>query len=251
MNLYKIEGNKYRGKRLFLLIALFIFLEFMIYGVQLFYRQSSALSPQQSILLSLDAASLYHVVLLPIFLASLASISVQIESHHQMWKMLLMTGVGFQTILVTKFRYIFEKVFLMQVINTALFCGLLYGRQLLVAMPWGRFFLVNLGTILISLAILLVHFVLSLSFSNQLMSLSIALIGSLVGIIFIFVPAPFYLVSPYSWYGLLINLHPEKVGQHFVYHLQKPFVYPFIASLIVVGACSIWLLKGKGGKQYV
>ncbi|MBY5033712.1 ABC transporter permease [Streptococcus gallolyticus] len=251
MKLSQIEKSKYKGKHLFLLLALFAFLEFLLCGVQLFSRQGNQVAPEQAILLTVDAASLYHVILLPIFLASLASMSIQLENRHQMWKILQVTGLRFSTIIATKFAYIFGKVCLLQISNALLFGLLLHVKGLLEDMPWERFIGVQLGTLLVSMAVLMMHFFFSLYFSNQLISLSIALIGSLVSIILLFIPAGLYHFSPYSWYGLLMNLNPNRVGGHFVYQLREVSLYPYLASLALLVVFAMLIVKGKKGNEYV
>lgn len=95
MKLYQIERRKYRRQGMGILLTVFIGLQVLIAGVQLFQKGSIVISDSVRVLRVFDGLAVFSIILLPIFLASLVSISVQLENRHQMWKVLQATGISF------------------------------------------------------------------------------------------------------------------------------------------------------------
>lgn len=89
------------------------------------------------------------------------------------------------------------------------------------AVDWGRVAWYGTSFLVVSLAIVELHFYLSLRVANQLISLAVALLGSLVSVILVFLPFPLMWASPYAWYGYLMSLLPEKMGDSFTFQIRE------------------------------
>lgn len=126
---------------------------------------------------------MFQVLLLPIFLASLVSISVQLENRHQMWKILQVSGVSMSQIVGQKVRYIWRSYVLAQVVEWGLVLLLVVSKDWLHHVPWERLDWYGMSVFAVSFTILMGHVFLSLRWSNQLVSLAVAIVGSLVSLI--------------------------------------------------------------------
>lgn len=221
MKLYQIERRKYRRQGLGILLAVFIGLQVLIAGVQLFQKSGLSVSDSVRVLRVFDGLAVFSVILLPIFLASLVSISVQLENRHQMWKVLQATGVSFPAIFCRKIIYVFGRYLLAQLVTWGIVLGMVCLSGLGQALDWGRLTWYGGSFLVVSLAIVELHFYLSLRVANQLISLALALLGSLVSVILVFLPFPLMWAIPYAWYGYLMSLLPEKMGDSFTFQIRE------------------------------
>lgn len=221
MKLYQIERRKYRRQGMGILLAVFIGLQVLIAGVQLFQKGNLAVSDSVRVLRVFDGLAVFSVILLPIFLASLVSISVQLENRHQMWKVLQATGISFQAILGRKITYVFGRYVVAQLVTWGVIIGMICLSGLGQALDWGRVAWYGASFLVVSLAIVELHVFLSLRVTNQLISLAVALLGSLVSVILVFLPFPLMWASPYAWYGYLMSLIPEKMSDSFTFQIRE------------------------------
>ncbi|WP_307976216.1 ABC transporter permease [uncultured Streptococcus sp.] len=234
LRLFKIETKKYRGLPVFRLLLVAVAMSLIFSCIQIFDAKSAAdLAKITKLYAVFDNAAVVKIIVQPIILASLASIAVQVENRHKMWKVLTSSGVDYKSIYAVKFFYIYSAYLVMQVLEWLLTLALVKWRGYTVSLPIGRLVLYGLSILGISAVIMLIHYLLSLSFANQLISLSVAVLASLVSIILIFISKAVMYVVPYSWYALLMATEPERVGDTFVYHVTAFNYFPLIASLIV------------------
>lgn len=234
LKLFKIETKKYRGLPVFRLLFVALAMSIFFSCIQIFNAKSAAdLTNIGKFYQIFDSAAMVKIIVQPIILASLVSLSVQVENRHQMWKVLTSSGVDYKSIYAVKFFYIYSAYLVMQVLEWLLTLALVKWRGYTVSLPIGRLVLYGLSILGISAVIMLIHYLLSLRWANQLISLSVAVLASLVSIILIFISKAVMYVVPYSWYALLMATEPERVGDTFVYHVTAFNYFPLIASLIV------------------
>lgn len=234
LRLFKIETKKYRGLPVFRLLFVAVVMSLIFSCIQIFDAKNPAdLADMAKLYSVFDSVDIIKIIVQPIILASLASLAVQVENRHKMWKVLTSSGVAYKSIYSVKFFYIYGAYLIMQVLEWLLTFALIKWRGYTVSLPMGRMLLYGLSVLGISAVIMLIHYILSLRFANQLISLSVAVLSSLVSIILIFISKAVMYVVPYSWYAFLMSTKPERVGDTFVYHVTAFNYYPLIASFVV------------------
>ena len=191
----------------------------------------------------LDQYFFTRLILYPILIAAVIGQAVSIENDNNMWKVLYSSGLDFKKIYRVKFFNIYLKFFLFQCLEWIAF--ILYAKAVGVtaAIPIGRFVLYFSTQLSITFALLSIHYLLSLKWSNQLISTSISIIGSLLGIIFVFLPKEISFINPYTWYGTLMSIrYIPKNGEW----LQSvwPLNYTSIFLGLVLGL-SVFLFGAK------
>ncbi|TCD46003.1 ABC transporter permease [Streptococcus sp. X16XC17] len=232
--LMKIEIWKYRGVPMFRLLTLAVVITLLVSATAIFQiNDSKELADPISVYTVMDSIAFINVILLPTILAGIASMAVQLEERHNMWKVLASSGVAYRVLYRTKFLYIYACYVLMQLLEWACVVILLRWRGFTGHVPVEKLVFYGLSILAISGCLLLLHYVISLKWSNQLVNLSIAVLGSLMGIIIILISKSLMMVQPYSWYGFLMSVHFEKVGDRFVKHLGEMSSYPLSASLLL------------------
>lgn len=241
--LMKIEWQKYRGSHIVALLLVPIILTILIS----FMNGFSTTEPLQWDILMMGQ-NMIKIIYMPVFLASLASIAVQLENRHDMWKVLQTSGVSMKKLYAVKYLLIAGLYSLGQIAEWLVLIGLSRFKGVTQAIPWERFGLALLSQFVISLAILTLHYWLSYRFSNALVSLSISLIGSLAGLITIFISQMLMWVIPYSWYGFLMLVDSQKVNGEWVRTLRT-----LNPALIVVSVlCTVLFYqlgkRVKGGR---
>lgn len=237
MNMYKkIERKKYKGLKLPLIMILFTLVNIALAAMSMF---SSSFTDEMNTsgyawLLIMDSYLLYTVLISPIFLAMLTSRSVELENHGNMWKVLRVCGVELNEIYTSKFAYIFKFYLFYQVINwLAQFLMAKY-VGLTETIPYFRFAIVFLSQIAITFMIMSFHYVLSLRWSNQLISISVSLLGTILGFVSLLLPRIVSDLIPYSWYGALAGMGTEFVRKGVWNRFELPINYrPLILSLII------------------
>lgn len=232
--LFRIEMRKYRGLPVVRLLGLSIIINIAICSLVIFQvKGADQLGDIVNLYRVFDNNAVFKIIVAPIVLASLASMAVQLENRHKMWKVLQGSGVDYYSIYTVKFAYIYFYYTVSQVLEWLIILLLVKIHGFTVSIPLERLGLFALSMLLVSAVVLLFHYILSLKWSNQLISLSIALVGSLVGLIILFISKVSTHVWIYSWYGLLMSVDMERVGNEFVGHLRAFYAYPLVASLIL------------------
>lgn len=232
--LFQIEMRKYHGLPVVRLLGLSVIINVVICALVIFrVKGANQLGDIVKLYQVFDNNAVFKIISAPIILASLASMAVQLENRHKMWKMLYSSGVHYSSIYAVKFIYIYLCYLVSQVIEWVIILLLVKIHGLTVNIPLVRLGLFALSMVLVSAVVLLLHYLLSLKWSNQLISLSIALVGSLVGMLVLFISKGFAHIWIYSWYGLLMSVDMERAGSEFIGHLRSFNAFPLIASLIL------------------
>lgn len=226
--LFQIEMRKYRSLPIIHLLSLSIIINVAICALIIFRVKGA----EHIIKLYqvFDNNAVFKIVTAPVILASLASMAVQLENRHKMWKVLQSSGVDYYSVYAVKFIC---AIWHLKSLNGELSCFWLtfivlqseflldVWGFLLFLWPWYR---------QLCCSCIIFYPILSLKWTNQLISLSIALVGSLTGIIVLLVSRTFVHVWIYSWYGFLISVDMERVGSEFIGRLKDFYAYPLIAS---------------------
>ncbi|MGT2754517.1 ABC transporter permease [Streptococcus ovis] len=229
----QIETKKYRGLPVFRLLGLSVVVTILVTLMSIFdIKGSKELADLMSIHLVMSSAAFIKVILLPIILASLASMAVQLENRHKMWNVLKSSGVSYAHIYRVKFIYIYSCYLLSQLLEWGIIAVILKQRGFNGIVSFGDVALYGVSMLGISGFILLGHYLLSLRWSNQLISLSVAMVGSLMGIIILLISKELMKLIPYSWYGFLMTVDYVKVGDTFVKTLRPVELYPLLASVL-------------------
>lgn len=232
--LFQIEMRKYRGLPIIHLLSLSIIINVAICALIIFrVKGADQLGGIIKLYQVFDNNAVFKIVTAPVILASLASMAVQLENRHKMWKVLQNSGVDYYSVYTVKFIYIYLCYLASQIIEWGIILFLVNIHGFTVRISLGRMGLFAISMALVSAVVLLLHYILSLKWTNQLISLSIALVGSLIGIIVLLVSRTFVHIWIYSWYGLLISVDMERVGSEFIGRLKDFYAYPLIASLIL------------------
>lgn len=230
----QIEAKKYRGLPIFRLLGLSIVGTILVALMSVFsIKSSEELADPISIHLVMSSMAFIKVIILPVILASLASMAVQLENRHKMWNVLRSSGVSYASIYRVKFVYLYSCYLLSQLLEWIIITVILKQRGFTGLVSLSDITLYGLSILGISGFILLGHYLLSLRWNNQLLSLSVAILGSLMGIIILLISKEMMKWIPYSWYGFLMTVDYVKVGDQFVKTLRAVELYPLMASVIL------------------
>ncbi|MGT2908125.1 ABC transporter permease [Streptococcus dentiloxodontae] len=234
LKLFKIEARKYRGLPVFRLLFVSLVISLFFASLQIFDHKNAADLANRVIFYQVwDAVAMIKVIVQPVILASLVSMAVQLENRHKMWKILTSSGVNYKSIYAVKFCYIYGAYALMQIIEFLTIAVLIKMKGYTASIPIGRMVLYYLTLLAISGVIMLIHYLLSLKWANQLISLSVAVLASLMSVIMIFISKVVMYIIPYTWYAFLMASQPERVGDKYIYHIMAFQPYPLIASIIL------------------
>lgn len=207
-NLWKIERKKYKYAKEMFLILIFAGISIGIISINLFSESFRATMnyDELSWFKLTDSYFFIKMLLSPILLASIVGRSVELENENNMWKVIKSSGVNLKNIYYTKFFYCIRKIFLYQILEWFMVLVFIIYFGPVTDFPVIRIALSFISQFSISFLLASVHYFISLKWESQLISVSAALIGTLAGIIFLFLPNIFSLVNPYSWYGRLMAI---------------------------------------------
>ena len=231
-NLFAIEKRKYRGVWEVLFFALVSAVSLGIAAANLYAGgDGDALFRRLS---AVDSFLFIKIIVEPIFLAAVAGRSVEIESDRDMWKMIRTAGIDLDKVYATKFCYSLSKVAVYQAVEWAALLVLI-SVWVPGPLPWGRIVFSYAGQFCVSFLLLAVHYVLALRRGEARTSAAVALVGTLAGLIFLFLPDVFSLVNPYSWYGRLMQVGYDYTGGEPVRYLMAlSYGIPIVAVLLGV-----------------
>ncbi len=196
-----VEFRKIRGRRVWAIVAVMLFVQILwsLWGIQRMDAQALSLGWMRF----LYQLPLLNSIMMPIIAAVVASRLCDIEHKGQTFKLLNT---------LTPTRYLFNAKFLcgslhmtaavlLQIIilvivgKTARFTGTL---------PVEKLFFYLLFTMAVNLTILLLQQVLSLLFRNQLLPLTVGIIGSFAGLFVLFFPQDLGRFLLWGYYGVLM-----------------------------------------------
>lgn len=229
--LYNIERKKFIQNRFIFIFAIYLLINLFICGLQV--RNNFDKSTQIAWYMLFEASIFIKVIICPIMIASIVSYSVQVEHNNNMWKILKSSGVSFDKLFIVKFIYIFQKFILVYIIEFLIIY--VFGKVcgITSSFPFIDSFKKLIGIIIITFTISMLHYLISLYFSNQVISLSVAIVGSLMGIISIFISKVLMYLFVYSWFGFLMQVDFVKSLDVFNISLRELSLYPIFAGLIL------------------
>lgn len=229
--LYAIEGKKYQFTRLYGLIALFIAFQGMIALVPLFKLDPSGFSNSMIWHRIMDGQGIISVIISPIFLATLTSYGVDLEHRHNMWRVIQSSGLSYVQVYKVKLLFLLNHVALYVLGSCLLTYALARLKGVTASLPLVDT-LYHVGTVLVvSFALSLVHYCLALRYKNQMVTLAVALVGSLSGMMSVFISELLMKLNPYSWYAYAVRMNSDPS----LLETLKPMEsYPIIASLVLI-----------------
>ncbi|RVU55556.1 ABC transporter permease [Anaerosphaera multitolerans] len=236
INIYKIEKKKYKGSNLALMLLFFIVLNLGLIGTLIFSRefQSTMNFTGYSWLNIMDSYFMYKVILNPILLSVLVSKSVDMENQGNMWKYLKSCGVDFKKIYKVKFQYIFRLYFIYQCLEWLMIIILSKSIGLRETMPIYRMSIYFVKQLSISYLLMAIHYLAAIKWENQLVTISISLIGTVVGVISMFLPIVFSNLVPYSWYVTMISLQYNYVARNEYYiSIRDVNYFPLLIAVVL------------------
>lgn len=200
-------------------------------------------------LMTLFDLPLLNAILIPTFIAVLASRIIDMEHRGNTWKM-LETLQNKRDIYLAKVIYGLIAIVLFAAAETAVFLGLGYKvgfKGTPDGWAYGLFFV---QTFMITLNLYLLQMILSLIFSNQAVALCVGLCGSMAGLFLMYVPQfpLLWAVIPWGHYGasMFVNMDAEKnTVLGFYYAAPDAGIYFFIIGwffLLLIGG---WFLFQK------
>lgn len=243
INLRKIEKLKYKNDKNFLIFAIALAASMVYVAIMLFDK--SFLSKENQWLNLLDNLMISHVIIYPLFIASLVSKSVEIENSHNMWKIIYTCGIDHRKILIYKILNIFKKISYYQIFEWIVFICFSRLKGVKEEIDLERFIIYFLSQIAITSLLMAIHYIISLKNSNQLVSISIAILGTLTGLMGLFFEK-ISLINPYSWYGKLSSIEYTIIDKNTFTSSIRPINYEtLILSSILACILLIYALKIK------
>lgn len=208
MNTILIEQKKYKRLKTSLIFAVFyllvIAITLMTVG-DISFLTSEATQGNRWLSV-LDSITIFKILYVPILVATLTSRVVEMENNGNMWKMLYALGVEKQSLFISKFALLMFKYFIYLLIEYILIIFLTKRAGLTESIPTFRMLYMFICQLFISYMLMSFHYTLALNSSNQIVNIFVAITGSLVGIIGLFLPTWFSAIIPYSWMGKILNL---------------------------------------------
>ncbi|WP_051259769.1 ABC transporter permease [Peptoniphilus mikwangii] len=236
VNLRKIENKKFRGSFLFLVFLAFFTINGFFMSVVLFSSNFKNMFSSNDIPwnYALDFYFFIKQLLTPILIASIISKAVSIENDTYMWKFLKSCGVSFNKIYSVKFWNIYKKYLIYQMLEWIFLICISKFVGLHQPIPIFRFIVYFISQSLISFLLMSFHYVLSLKWENQLISISIAIIGTLVGLLSSLISKFICIFMPYSWYMSLSSIKVTMISEDkFVRNILPINYLPLILSGIL------------------
>lgn len=196
-----LELFKNRRKWIWLVVGAMVGLQ-LIWGVWNLSRMDET-DLAQGWMYCLYQNPLLNSIIMPVLTAVIASRLCDMEHKGQTFRLirtLQPAGKLFDMKFLSSTVYIFSAI-LLQLIGILL---LGYIGRFTDSFPVSRFLDYFLSCTFVSLTILLLQQVLSLLWSNQLVSLTVGLLGSFAGLFSLFLPREFQYLLLWSYYGVLM-----------------------------------------------
>lgn len=240
-NYYKIEMAKYNKFKM-LIFYLFVLMASISF-VAVTINNQIAVTDTNKIFIQwykiFDSYFFSRVILYPIIISSLASRVISVENENNMWNIICASGIKLELIHKIKFMYVFEQLLILQVLEWACIFIISLSVGISGQIPYYRLFVYFFSQLAISTFLMALHYILSLKWKNQLISVSAAILGSLTGLICVFLPKIFSVINPYSWYSNLLSVNFVRSGDKFIENLRDINYMIIFLALI----CSIIAYK--------
>ena len=201
MKAFAVEFQKIRRRRIWLIIALLVFVQVVwsLWGVS----DMDAHDLQQGWRFSLYQFPLLNSIMMPVVAAVVASRLCDVEHKGQSLKSLrtiLSAGRIFDS------KFLCGAVFMLAatILQVVLICIIGFGKQFTEPIPIRLIGYYLIFTFAINLTIVVFQQVLSLLFKNQMVSLSVGLIGTFIGLFSLFFPQGFQKFLIWGYYGVLM-----------------------------------------------
>lgn len=228
----KIEAKKMKGSHSLLFYVFVLIFTFFLLSVSLFSK--GFIDGDLACYRLFDAYFFTKLIISPIFFAALIGRSVDMENRGEMWKVLYSSGIDFRSLYRAKFLYTFKGVLIFQALEWVLIIGYTKALGLNQFLPLDRGLYLFLGQALISFCLLSIHYLLSLKWSNQLISTSVSIVGTLTGVIFMLLSKFLSMVNPYAWFANLFSISYIREGKEFV-KVLNPKNYRILVLALIVG----------------
>lgn len=196
-----LEFYKTRRRRVWVIIAAMIFVQMLwsVWGV----GRMDAHDLSQGWMFFLYKLPLLNSIMMPVIAAVVASRLSDIEHKGQTFKLLktvMPAGRLFDAKFICGALYLLAAVLLQIAVMVVTGCAVGFEGS----PPFGKLFLYLLFTMAATLTILLLQQALSLLFANQMISLSVGLIGGLAGLFIMFFPQGLERFLLWGYYGVLM-----------------------------------------------
>jgi len=196
-----LEFHKIHRRRVWMIVAAMILVQILwsIWGV----RRMDAHELSQGWMFFLYQFPLLNSIMMPVIAAVVASRLCDIEHKGQMLKLLntvMPAGRLFAAKFICGALYMLAAVLLQLIVMVAV--G--YAVGFMGAPPFDKLFYYLLFTTAVNLTILLLQQVLSLLFVNQMVPLTVGLVGGLAGLFIMFFPQNLERFLLWGYYGVLM-----------------------------------------------
>jgi hypothetical protein len=198
-----MEFSKTRRRKIWLIVAALVATQLMWALWAL--RRMDAHALQQGWMYCLYQMPLLNTIMMPVITAVIASRLSDVEHKGQTFKLLgtvMPIGQLFDAKFLCGAIYTFSAVVLQLMVILLIGITKRFTGEIPVLMM-GYYLLFTTG---VSLTLLLVQQVLSILFANQMVSLSVGLIGAFAGLFSMFLPQGFQKLLLWSYYGVLMSV---------------------------------------------
>jgi len=177
-------------------------------------------------------------MMIPVIAAVVASRVADIEHKGQTWKLLETiqpTGQLFDAKFFCAAYYVFIAMTLQTLAITGFGIRLGFGEG---SLPTKEIFIYYISSMLVTMCILLLQYILSLLIPNQMIGMILGLVGSFLGLFSLFFPRSLQNFCLWSYYGILMNALMDwnqelKVVHHYFCEWDKTsFLILFVVFLL-------------------
>lgn len=242
-----LEFQKVRRKRVWLIVALLILVQLLWAQWSLSYMDDRDL--QQGWEYLLYQFPLLNAIMMPVIAAVVASRLCNLEHKGQTFKLLetlMPAGRLFDAKFLWGGLYMLAAVVLQLLV--IIISG--YGKGFAGDVPFSMLGYYLLFTTAVNLTILLLQQVLSLLFANQMVSLSVGLLGGFAGLFIMFLPSKLAKFILWGYYGVLmfVRMDWDRATRITDYYFVPVDWSGFVALGVIF--CTIylvgrWLFVGK------
>ena len=239
MKALAMEFHKTRRRKVWLIVAALILVQ--IIWILWVFRRTNAHAPENGWMLSLYQFPLLNSIIMPVIAAVVASRLCDVEQKGQTFKLLetvMLPGKLFDAKFLCGTLYMLA-VTVLQVL-VLITAGYVLGFA--GAAPIEKLFYYLLFTTTVNLTILLFQQVLSLLFSNQMISLSVGLVGGLAGLFIMFFPPALERLLLWGYYGvlMLVGMDWDRATRITSYHWLPVDWQGFITLAVMF--CVIYII---------
>lgn len=239
MKAVAMEFNKVRRRKVWLIVALMISVQ-LVWALWAF-RNMNALDLKQGWQYCLYRFPMLNAIMVPVIAAVVASRLSDVEHKGNTLKLLktiMPAGQLFDAKFLCGSVYILAAVVLQVLIMVI--SGHLKGFE--GAVPVSRLGYYLLFTTAVSLTILLLQQVLSLLFANQMVPLTVGLIGGFAGLFIMFFPQNLERFILWGYYGVLMFVRLDwQQATRICHYYWSPIDWTGFITLVVI-FCAIYII---------